>query len=87
MHRTIEMGGQFVVLGTGHADSGLRNLAGGHFRQAGSLSSDDLGNAVVAVHCAGHRPCRQWCCATWQADTSEKVVRTQPYLGMQMRSI
>lgn len=32
MHRTIELGGQFVVLGTGHADSGLRNLAGGHFR-------------------------------------------------------
>lgn len=32
VHRTIELGGQFVVLGTGHADSGLRNLAGGHFR-------------------------------------------------------
>lgn len=32
VHRTLELGGQFVVLGTGHADSGLRNLAGGQYR-------------------------------------------------------
>ncbi|KAL4430366.1 hypothetical protein ABPG77_002172 [Micractinium sp. CCAP 211/92] len=32
VHRTVEMGGQFVVLGTGHADGGLRGLAGGQYR-------------------------------------------------------
>lgn len=32
VHRTIEMGGQFVMLGTGHADGGLRGMAGGQYR-------------------------------------------------------
>ena len=32
MHRTIQQGGQVVVLGTGHADGGLRGLAGGQYR-------------------------------------------------------
>jgi starch synthase len=32
VHRTLEMGGQFVVLGTGHADGGLRGLATGQYK-------------------------------------------------------
>ena len=32
VHRTVELGGQFVVLGTGHADTGLRGMAGGVYR-------------------------------------------------------
>ncbi|KAI7843173.1 hypothetical protein COHA_003157 [Chlorella ohadii] len=54
VHRTIEMGGQFVVLGTGHADSGLRNLAGGHFRdnpdvQMRFMYSEALAHQIYAA--------------------------------------
>ncbi len=52
MHRTVEMGGQFVVLGTGHADGGLRGLAGGQYRCAVP--------AVVRCSAALACACRAW---------------------------
>lgn len=30
--RTLDLGGQFVLLGTGHADGGLRGMADGHYK-------------------------------------------------------
>jgi hypothetical protein len=51
VHRTAELGGQFVVLGTGHADGALRGLAGGVFRWAGwpALLAPPLPPALL--HC------------------------------------
>jgi starch synthase len=54
VHRTIELGGQFVVLGTGHADSGLRNLAGGQYRdnpdvQMRFMYSEALAHQIYAA--------------------------------------
>ena len=77
VHRTVELGGQFVVLGTGHADIGLRGLAGGHFRWVGlghgRLELAGLGAArLLAAGVAGwavesgpprlaHTPCAVTC--------------------------
>ncbi|KAI3425281.1 hypothetical protein D9Q98_009048 [Chlorella vulgaris] len=54
VHRTVELGGQFVVLGTGHADGGLRGLATGQFRdnpdvQMRFMYSEELAHQIYAA--------------------------------------
>ncbi|EFN53763.1 hypothetical protein CHLNCDRAFT_25546 [Chlorella variabilis] len=54
VQRTVELGGQVVVLGTGHADGGLRGLAGGAFRehpdvQMRFMYSEELAHQIYAA--------------------------------------
>lgn len=54
VHRTLELGGQFIVLGSGHADGGLRGLADNQLRdnsdaQFKFLYSERLARLIFAA--------------------------------------
>ena len=54
LHRTADLGGQFVLLGTGHADGDFRSMAEGQFKDSGDVKlmlmySDRLAHLLYAA--------------------------------------
>ena len=71
VYRTAELGGQFVLLGSGHADGDFRCLVGRFTMQHRRpvLSLDDLCSGPLPCSRAGAQPVL--CCAgRWRSRTS-----------------